>query len=127
MRMVVGGAFQGKLGFAKKELGIKTGWIDGDTCAFSDIYSCNGIVRFQQYIKRMLQSNIDTSILAEKLIERNPDICIVTNEIGYGLVPTDPFDRMYREQYGRVCQTLAAASSEVYVVVCGIGKAIKHD
>ena len=34
---------------------------------------------------------------ASKLTKKCPDIVIVTQEIGYGLVPIDAFERRYRE------------------------------
>ena len=35
--------------------------------------------------------------LAEELWEKNPDIILVSQEVGYGVVPMDAFDRKYRE------------------------------
>ena len=51
---------------------------------------------------------------------------LVTNELGYGVVPIDKFDRAYREKTGRVCCQAARRASEVHRVVCGIGTVIKH-
>ena len=65
--------------------------------------------------------------LAQKLIDGNPDIIIVSQEVGYGVVPVDAFDRKYREAVGRVCTKLAAYSRKVTRVVCGIGTVIKDD
>ena len=50
----------------------------------------------------------------------------MTNELGYGVVPTDSFDRAYREKTGRVCCRIAKEADEVHRVVCGIGTVIKH-
>ena len=60
-----------------------------------------------------------------KIISRNPELVIVSQEVGYGVVPVDAFDRKYREAVGRVCTKLAAYSSKVTRVVCGIGTVIK--
>lgn len=52
----------------------------------------------------------------------------MTQEIGYGLVPVDAFDRRYRElEAGRICTVLAANSDQVDRVVCGIGVTIKGE
>ena len=64
--------------------------------------------------------------LAEKLIHGNPAVILVTDEIGYGIVPVDRMEREYREQTGRVCTELAAYSEKVYRVMCGIGQVIKE-
>ena len=65
------------------------------------------------------------AVLADKLIHQNPEIVLVSDEIGYGLVPIDAADRCYREQVGRICTELAAFSDEVVRVVMGIGTKIK--
>ena len=50
---------------------------------------------------------------------------LITDEIGYGIVPTDAFYREYRETHGRVCTQIAAEAKEVHRVICGIGTVIK--
>ena len=50
---------------------------------------------------------------------------IVSDEVGYGVVPIDAFDRKYREAVGRVCTELAGYSQRVTRVACGIGMVIK--
>ena len=49
----------------------------------------------------------------------------MTNELGYGVVPVDAFDRLWREKTGRICTELAGKAEEVHRVVCGIGMVIK--
>jgi adenosyl cobinamide kinase/adenosyl cobinamide phosphate guanylyltransferase len=63
--------------------------------------------------------------LAKDLMERNPDVVLVSNELGYGVVPIDAFDRKYREGTGRLCCLLAKEATEVHRVVCGLGQVIK--
>lgn len=36
--------------------------------------------------------------LAETIYNANPDRILVTDEIGYGIVPMDPFEREYRKK-----------------------------
>ena len=60
--------------------------------------------------------------LAEILYQKNPELVIVTDEIGCGIVPTDPFQREVREQTGRVCTALAGKARRVHRVICGIGR-----
>ena len=127
MIMVIGGAYQGKYGFAQNELGVKDGWIDGEQCRYEEIFSCRAIQHFHDLVKRCMARGINLDHLAEELMERNPDIVIVTNEQGYGVVPIERFDRQYREYLGRICSSLAANSNAVYRIICGIGTVIKHD
>ena len=50
---------------------------------------------------------------------------LISEEVGYGIVPADAFGRQYREAVGRICTALAAGSSKVTRVVCGIGTVLK--
>lgn len=124
MKMYIGGANQGQLAFAQKEVSDIL-WIDGKTCSYEEIEYCGGIYDFHEYMKRMMSDGISTDDLAKKIISSNPNIVIVSDEIGYGLVPIDRFLREYREQTGRICTALAAYSDSVIRVVMGIGIKIK--
>ena len=124
MKLVIGGSFQGKLNYAKKTFGLEE-WLDGNTCSGDELFRARGIVHFHDFIKRELKAGRSVDGLAEELEEKNPDVVILSNELGYGVVPVDPFDRKYREAVGRTCEKLAAFSEEVHRVVCGIGQVIK--
>jgi adenosylcobinamide kinase/adenosylcobinamide-phosphate guanylyltransferase len=129
MILIVGGAYQGKLEFARKKY-PKIAWADGENCDWEAIYDHPGIVHFHEYVRRFLQmeKTEGTSGLmrvAERLMRENPDVVIVTDEIGYGIVPIDPAEREYREWTGRICTRLASEADEVYRVICGIGTRIK--
>ena len=126
MKLVIGGAFQGKYYYARKTFDIQEGWVDGSTCGWDNIFQARGIRHFHDYIRRRLEAGMDLEGLPRELLERNPQVCILTNEVGYGVVPVEAFDRKYREMVGRVCEQLAAGSEEVHRVVCGIGMVIKH-
>ena len=88
-----------------------------------------GVFHFEKYIQSMIKkenwSEKEAIDFASKLTKKCPDIVIVTQEIGYGLVPVHAFDRRYRELTGRICTVLAANSDQVDRVVCGIGVTIK--
>ena len=76
--------------------------------------------------EKEMQIGNDVSKLAERLIQVNPQVVLVSDEVGYGIVPIDPFDRAYREAVGEVVVAeLAAYSTQVMRVVCGIGTVIK--
>ncbi|MCD8396332.1 MAG: bifunctional adenosylcobinamide kinase/adenosylcobinamide-phosphate guanylyltransferase [Lachnospiraceae bacterium] len=159
MRLIIGGAYQGKLDYAKKTYGIEDGWIDGRDCGWMEITTCRGIHHFHEYVKRMTQAEPemrvggqqmteaepdagwagifriaadDLTLLEEQahdfsawLFQRNPGITIVSNELGYGIVPMEKTDRLWREAVGRICTCLAAEADEVVRVVCGIGVRLK--
>lgn len=124
MEMVIGGAFQGKSLYAKEKY-PKLVWAEGETLSEDALFQAEGILGFHEYIRRELKEKGDVSDLAQKLIQKNPQVILVSDEVGYGVVPIDAFDRAYREAVGRVCTELAAYSRRVTRVVCGIGMVIK--
>lgn len=124
MKMIIGGAFQGKAALAEKKYPEIT-WVDGAGTDWDSVRNAKGILNFHEFIRREMQKNADTGDLAERLIQCNPDVILVSDEVGYGVVPMDAFDRAYRENVGRICTKLAAYSCEVTRVVCGIGTVIK--
>lgn len=124
MKLIIGGAFQGKLEYAKKQYQIEN-WEDGRTCRPEALFSCQGVHHFHEYIRRMIKAGQEVSSLADRLRTENPEIVVVTNELGYGIVPANAFDRNYREAAGRVCTQLAQEAEVVCRVICGIGQVIK--
>lgn len=124
MIMIIGGAFQGKNAYAKKEY-AKLSWTDGELLEREDLACVEGINGLHAFIRKEMKAGNDVTELAEELIEKNPDVVIISEEVGYGVVPMDAFDREYREKVGRICTKLAAYSEKVVRVVCGMGMVIK--
>ena len=124
MKLVIGGAFQGKKDFAQNAYHV-TSWADGRNCDWEEVCCAGGILHFHEYIRRMLSDGRDPAQLIQRLAKENPDVVIVTNELGYGVVPVDAFDRKHRETTGRVCTQAACQADTVIRVVCGIGQVIK--
>jgi adenosyl cobinamide kinase/adenosyl cobinamide phosphate guanylyltransferase len=56
---------------------------------------------------------------------RECSIIIISDEIGNGIVPTDAFEREYRERTGRILVELASRADEVVRILCGIEQRIK--
>lgn len=63
--------------------------------------------------------------LCETITHSSSDVIIVTNEVGWGLVPTHPLGRVYRDLLGTANQLMASAADRVYLVVCGLAVEIK--
>ncbi|MDO4336687.1 MAG: bifunctional adenosylcobinamide kinase/adenosylcobinamide-phosphate guanylyltransferase [Eubacteriales bacterium] len=124
MEMMIGGAFQGKSACAKEKY-PEIVWVSGEEAEEAALLSAQGILNLHEYIRKEMKAGHDVADLAQKLIEKNPEVVLVSDEVGYGVVPVDAFDRAYREAVGRICTELAAYSSRVTRVVCGIGTVIK--
>lgn len=111
MKLVIGGAFQGQLAFART--------LAEEAHIFSDV---------QEYIKTGLQDGKAREEIEAGLFEKikaDPSLVMTGNEIGYGIVPMDAFEREYREAVGRIMCKIAARAEEVYRVAAGIPMKIK--
>ncbi len=62
---------------------------------------------------------------AEMLQQPSIRMAVVTNEVGSGIVPEHPLGRRFRDLQGFANQRLAAAATQVALVVCGFPLWIK--
>jgi len=60
------------------------------------------------------------SALARVSCQAAANVIIVSNEVGWGIVPDDPLSRLYRDIIGRANQIMASAADEAYIVIAGI-------
>ena len=125
MDMIIGGAFQGKTAYAQKHYPEIESWIKGKDATEEELKCAQGVLDFQEYIKKELAAGRDVYHLAGLLLEENPYLVLVCQEVGYGVVPVDAFERKYREAVGRVCTQLASGAKRVTRVICGIGTVIR--
>ncbi len=125
MTLIIGGAFQGKTDFAVNKLGISPERIiDGGSCAVDDVFSAAALRHFERLIERIIP-NKDPIDFAREICGENPDITIISDEIGSGIIPADKRDREWREAVGRSLCVLAEFADTVIRVSCGIPVAIK--
>ena len=124
MRIITGGAFQGKRAFAER-LYPGGEWTGGGRCALDEIRTCRAVYGFHEFVKRWIKQGKSWEELASLMLEENRDLILICDEIGCGLVPVDAFEREYRESTGRVMNALAVQAERVDRVVCGIGRRIK--
>ena len=134
MILIAGGAFQGKLHFAcelfdrkrnNEEQAVQPVIADGAACTYEEAASADILNHFHEYIRRFPDLFADPAAFEQEWEKKCPDQILVTNELGYGVVPLDKEDRRWREQCGRVCTAIAGRCNEVYRVVCGIGVKLK--
>lgn len=144
MRLIVGGASQGKLLFGLKLLGYgeteenpagKDIIADGgkqDGCP-EDVFERPVVYRLHEYIRRFSEEDDGEKAgqhmeqWLKRLMTENPDAVIISNEVGCGIVPVKREDRLWRDLCGRACRILAESASEVYRVSCGIPVRLKGE
>lgn len=144
MRLVIGGAYQGKKEYVKKRYQIAESqvWEGGFPLPDGEWKCINGL---HKVICQMMQDSQKKAADAgaaenerfddvkqylfqclDELLDRVPDLVIICDEVGGGIVPVRKDDRDYRECVGRVLCELADQADEVVRVHCGIGQIIKR-
>ena len=66
-----------------------------------------------------------TQALISVIHKRVDPVILVTNEVGSGIVPENALARRFRDEAGRMNQTMAEAVDEVYVSISGIPLKLK--
>jgi adenosylcobinamide kinase/adenosylcobinamide-phosphate guanylyltransferase len=77
---------------------------------------------------RMLaEADLDAEIarLEEALARRTGTAVLVSNEVGYGIVPDNALARRFRDAQGRLNQRMAARADRVVLVVAGLPLVVK--
>ena len=73
MKMIIGGAYQGKLAYAKKQ-NPYIHWTDGELCEGDNIFEAEGVFHFEKYIQSMIKKENWSEKEARELTGR---ICTV--------------------------------------------------
>ena len=139
MKLIIGGLAQGKLHYVlQKEENEQCIIFDGVLPEEGQIQEARKeagseektliINHFHHVVKRELAENrtpeeLEADVM--EFVEKHPEVILICDEIGNGIVPVDAFERFYREQTGRILIRLAQKADEVVRVLCGIGQRIK--
>ncbi len=125
MILIFGGAYQGKLDFAKENFGVAHE--DVATC-IEDIkldLSKKVIYNLEDFVYACARENVEAVDVLKACDEELQEKIIIMDDISQGLVPMDPLDREYREMAGRTMIYLGKQADKVIRVFCGIGQTIK--
>ena len=69
--------------------------------------------------------NTETAALIELLPQLPGRLILVSNEVGWGIVPMHPISRLFADEQGRLNQRVAAACDQVTLVVAGLPLSLK--
>ncbi len=107
--MIIGGYAQGKTEYARNRF------------ARSDEH----ILRLNEMAKELMSRGEDPAKELRRLAKEDPELIVITEEIGKGIVPAERAERLFREAIGRLQIEAASLADEVVQVTCGIGRRIK--
>ena len=147
MKLIIGGTCQGKTAYLTEQLGISKEHVlcgeeiakavcDGaekaelaeNGVSYLENEQIKAINHLHLYIRESLKKGLTQNEIQSEILswlEKNPNLILVSDEIGYGIVPMDVFEREYREVAGRICCVLAQKADMVIRVCCGLGNIIK--
>lgn len=124
MEVYFGGAYQGKLDYVcgKKNMSVVA---DGADCNIEDLENAEILNHMHLLIKRYVKEGKSTDTLIDSLYDINPEIIIICDEVGSGIVPLEKEDRIYREAVGRALCSAVKKAVHVERITCGIGQCQK--
>ena len=120
MILIIGGAYQGKLDFAKDAFGVTD----------SEVYTCDsGEIDFS---KRCIYKIEEFTALCDNPVgyfkahrEEWQDSILIMQDIFCGVVPMGAENRAWRQKTGRLSQYLSKEAAQVSRIFCGLEQRLK--
>ena len=118
MILIIGGAYQGKLDFARQALGV------------TDVFTCGeGEIDFSKpciyKIEEFTAHNLDPVSYLEAHREAWQDSVLILQDIFCGVVPMGAENRAWRQRTGRLAQYLSREATQVSRIFCGLEQRLK--
>ena len=124
MILIIGGAYQGKLDYAKAAFSISE----------EDVFSCTGdtidfskrcVNRIEEFTYGCVRKGVEPKTFFQSRRELWRDSILICQDIFCGVVPMDADQREWRQATGRLCQYLAGEASQVSRIFCGLEQRLK--
>ena len=120
MILIIGGAYQGKLDFAKETWGITD----------EDVFTCiGGEIDFSRRciykIEEFALAHPDPVGYFEANRQRWQDSILICRDIFCSVVPMGAETRAWRQRTGRLAQYLSREASQVSRIFCGLEQRLK--
>lgn len=120
MILIIGGAYQGKLDYAKDTFGI----VD------ADVYTCSeGKIDFSKRciykIEEFTAHNEDSIGYFEANRDAWQNSILILQDIFCGVVPMGAENRAWRQRTGRLAQYLSKEATQVSRLFCGLEQRLK--
>ena len=120
MILIIGGAYQGKLDFAKETFGITDA--DVHTCTAGNIdFSKRCIYKIEEFAAR----HDDPIGYFQAHREEWKNSVLILEDIFCGVVPMGAENRAWRQKTGRLAQYLSREADRVSRIFCGLEQRLK--
>lgn len=124
MKLIIGGAYQGKRDFAKAAFDLT----DADifTCTDQNIdFSKPCIDKIEEFTLACVRNGVEPKDVFAANENQWADSILICQDIFCGVVPMDADLREWRNATGRLCQYLSAKADRVSRIFCGLEKKLK--
>lgn len=124
MVLIIGGAYQGKLDYAKAAFFI----------ADNEVFTCDGveidfskrcIYRIEEFTLACVRENIDPMEYFRSRREMWKDSILICRDIFCGVVPLGAQMRCWRQVTGQLCRYLSGEAAQVSRLFCGLEQRLK--
>ncbi|MDR0863093.1 MAG: bifunctional adenosylcobinamide kinase/adenosylcobinamide-phosphate guanylyltransferase [Oscillospiraceae bacterium] len=126
MKLIIGGAYQGKLDYALSHYGFTRNDVhfcaEDETALVTDKPVLYG---FERWVLALVRSGRDVRVEVEAVLPRLSDKVVIATDISAGVVPIDPVIRAWREDSGRATVRLAGVADEVVRLFVGLPTKLK--
>ena len=125
MDFIIGGAYQGKLDYAKKRFSLADTEIYTCTESESIVFGAKCLYKLEEFTLWCIRSGAD----ATEIFKANRDAwqgsVLICEDIFCGVVPMGADMRAWREMTGRLCAYLSAEADSVTRIFCGLEQKLK--
>ena len=125
MDLIIGGAYQGKLEYARKRYGFDDNEIYTCTEAEGISFDRKCIYRSEEFAMWCVRNVIDAVDFLEEHRAEWKDCVFICEDIFCGVVPMGADMRAWREMTGRMCSYLSSNAEHVMRVFCGLEQVLK--
>lgn len=120
MILIIGGAYQGKLDFAKQRFGLTD----------EDVFTCQGkSIDFSKTciykIEEFVRNHPDPIGYFQAHRQDWQESILIVEDIFCGVVPMGAENRTWRQNTGRLAQYLAGQAGQVSRIFCGLEQRLK--
>lgn len=124
MHLIIGGAYMGKLDFAKETYGFAENQIRD--CAVEEPgFSTPCLWHLEEYVYRCVQRGEDPLTFFRETKKKWANSVLICRDISGGIVPIDKTDRLWRMATGHLCQYLSKEADRVSRIFCGLEQRLK--
>ena len=124
MELIIGGAYQGKLDYAKEKLNV-TAWSECSIDSAEVDFSGGCVIHLERFALACVRTGISPLEQIKAREAEWRDCVLIANDISMGVVPMEADIRAWREESGRMLNYLAGKAAHVHRVFLGIGQVIK--